>query len=428
MLNQWVKTYQDRQRTAKEAISMIRSESKVILSSFCSEPQTLLEELVRQKDRLHDVTLFNNIIGSPCVYAAAECFPNLQIRTFLGSPLLKEAYLNRACDYIPINLSEIPRFIENENMDVAFIQVSPPNEKGYCSLGISVDFAHSLIQYAKYVIAEVNNEMPSTYGNTLVHVNDIDCYVLTSRPLLSITSGMSSSVEQKIGEYVSELIPDQATIQVGLGSLADSIIRALSSKKGLGIHSGSITDTVMDLLEKGVITNEYKEIDRYKMVCTTLTGTERLYRFAHMNPQIELHPVSYTHNGSTIAKLDRFHSINSALEIDLTGQINAEQVGPFPVAGVGGQMDFIRGAQLSKYGKSIIALPSTAKKGSQSRIKFSVSHVTSLKSDVHYVVTEYGIASLFGKSIKQRAEQLLAVAHPDFREQLYGEFKKNIAF
>ncbi|MBD1383605.1 acetyl-CoA hydrolase/transferase family protein [Metabacillus arenae] len=424
MVNEWVKTYQDRQRTVEEAISLIQSKSKVILSSFCSEPQTLLEELVRQKDRLFDVTLYNNIIGSPCVYAAAECFPNLQIRTFLGSPLLKEAYQNRACDYIPINLSEIPRFIENANMDIAFIQVSPPNEKGYCNLGISVDFAHSLIQSAKCVIAEVNSQMPSTYGNTSVHVKDIDCFVLTSRPLLSIPQGTSTSHEQKIGEYVSELIPDQATIQVGLGSLADSIIRALSSKKGLGIHSGSITDAVIDLVEKGVITNEHKEIDRCKMVCTTLTGTERLYRFAHMNPLIELHPVSYTHNGSTHAKLARFHSINSALEVDLTGQINAEQVGPFPLAGVGGQMDFIRGAGLSKSGKSIIALPATAKGGTQSRIKFSVSYVTSLKSDVHYVVTEYGIASLFGKSIKQRAEELLAVAHPDFREQLKYEVEK----
>ncbi|WP_260287191.1 acetyl-CoA hydrolase/transferase family protein [Peribacillus aracenensis] len=424
MINEWVKNYQDRQRTVQEAISIVQSKSKIILSSFCSEPQTLLEELVRQKDRLHDVIIYNNIIGSPCVYAKAECFPNLQIRTFLGSPLLKEAYLNHSCDYIPINLSEIPRFLENENMDVAFIQVSPPNEKGYCNLGISVDFSHSLIRNAKYVVAEVNSQMPSTYGDTLVHVKDIDYFVLTSRPLLAIKSGEPTSAEQKIAEFVSELIPDKATIQVGLGSLAESIIRALSNKKGLGIHSGSITDAVIDLVDKGVITNEHKEIDQHKMVSTTLTGTERLYRFAHMNPLFELHPVSYTHSGSTIAMLERFHSINSALEVDLSGQINAEQVGPFPIAGVGGQMDFIRGAQLSNGGKSIIALPSTAKKGTQSRIKPAVSQVTSLKSDVQYVVTEYGIASLFGKSIKQRAEELLAVAHPNFREQLQYEFRK----
>ncbi len=424
MKKEWIKTYHERQRSVEEAISKIQSNSNIILSSFCSEPQTLVEELVRQKDRLQDVTIYNNIIGSPCVYAAAECFPNLQIRTFLGSPLLKVAYQNQACDYIPINLSEIPRFIDRENVDVAFIQVSLPNEKGYCNLGISVDFAQSLLRRAKYVIAEVNSKMPFTYGDTLVHVEDIDSIVLTSRPLLSIKSGEPTDIEVKIGEFVSELIPDKATIQVGLGSLGDSIIRSLNSKNGLGVHSGSITDAVIDLVDKGVITNEHKAIDRGKMVCTTLTGTEQVYRYAHMNPLIELHPVDYTHNGSTLSKLDKFHAINSALEIDLTGQINAEQIGPYPIAGVGGQMDFIRGAQLSKGGKSIIALPSTAKRGTQSRIKATVSHVTSLKSDVHYVVTEFGIASLFGKSIRERAKELLVVTHPDFREQLKYELRK----
>jgi 4-hydroxybutyrate CoA-transferase len=428
MKNSWEKTFQDRQRTLEDAVSLVQPNSKIYLSTGLSEPQTLLEELVRQKDRLHDVILYNNIIGSPCIYAASECFPNLQIRTFLGSPLLKNAYRNRSCDYIPINFAEIPRFIENEKPDVAFIQVSPPNEKGYCNLGVSVDFAHSIIQSSKFVIAETNNQMPITFGDTWVHVNDIDCFVLTSRPLLTMSSGEPDSIVEKISEYVSELVPNYATVQVGLGSLGDSIIRSLGNKKGLGIHSGSITDSVIDLIEKGVITNEHKGIDQGKVVCTTLTGTEHLYRFVHMNPLIELKRVSYTHNGSTFAKLNSFHAINSALEIDLTGQINAEQVGSFPIAGVGGQMDFIRGAQLSNGGKSIIAIPSTAKKGNQSRIKINVSHVTSLKSDIHYVVTEYGIACLFGKSIKQRAEELLEITHPNFREQLKYEFEKNITF
>lgn len=420
----WGKIYQERQRTPEEAVSNLQSGMKVALTAFCGEPQTLLEELIRQKNRLYDVTIYASVAGSPCLYAASDCSATLQIRTFLGSPLLKDAYVNQACDYIPINLSEVPSFIENERIDAAFIQVSPPNEKGYCNLGISVDYTHALIRNARLVVAEVNSEMPWTYGNTQVHVSSIDCFVRTSRSLLKVFQGTPNAVEQQIGEFVAELIPDRSTIQVGIGNISDSIVRSLASKKELGVHSGSISDAVIDLVEQGVITGGQKEVDRDKLVCTTLIGSGRLYRYAHNNPMIELHPVNYTHDGRTMAQFSAFYSINSALEVDLTGQINAEQVGDFPVAGVGGQMDFIRGSGLSSKGKAIIALPSTAQKGMKSRIKLSVSYVTSLKSDVHYVVTEFGIASLFGKSLKERKEELIAVAHPDFREQLEFEYRK----
>lgn len=373
---------------------------------------------------MQDVYLFNVIIGSPCVYADETCMRHFQIRTFLGSGHLKNAYLNGRCDYIPVNLSEIPAWLHQAEIDTALIQVSPPDHEGYCNLGLSVDIVPSLIKNAKNVIAQVNHHLPVTNGETKVHVSQIDHFVISDRPLLTILNDTPSEIEHLIGNHVAELIPDYATVQVGLGKIADSVLTALKSKKGLGIHSGSITDQVMELMELGVITNEHKEINRNKTICTTITGSEKLYKYANQNENIELYPTDYTHNAAVIAKLSNFCSVNSALEVDLTGQINAEQVGRYPVAGVGGQMDFIHGARLSRGGKAIIALPSTARKGTESRIKMKVSYVTSLKSEIDYVVTEYGIASLFGKSLMERAKELIAVAHPKFREELRSDFRK----
>ncbi|MGX9135129.1 acetyl-CoA hydrolase/transferase family protein [Rummeliibacillus sp. JY-2-4R] len=414
--------YNSRITSAEKAISTIQSFQKVFLAPFCNEPQTLVEELVKQKDRLRSVSLYNAIIGSPCVYAAADCHESFKIKTILGSSSLKSAYQHNACDYLPLNLSEIPRFVEQEEIDVALIQVSPPNHEGYCNLGLSVDTVPTLINKAKIVIAQVNDELPLTNGETHVHVSEIDHFVVSNRPLLTIPSRSLTEIDNRIGSYVSELIPDYATIQVGVGKIADSILMSLKSKKGLGIHSGSITDSMVELINLGVITNERKEINQHKTVCTTLTGTEELYKYTNQNPSIELYPVTYTHNAATIAKLSNFYAINSALEVDLTGQINAEQVGAYPIAGVGGQMDFIHGARLSKGGKSIIALPSTAKRGTESKIKAKIPFVTSVKSEIDYVVTEYGIASLFGKTVKERAKELIAIAHPKFHEELSAEF------
>ena len=422
-LNGWRETYHSRLKNVEEAISVIQSNQKVFLAPFCNEPQTLVEELVQQKERLQSVYLYNVIIGSPCLYADPSCHDHFKIRTFLGTASFKSAYQHHACDYLPVNLSKIPQFIEQENIEIALIQVSPPNEEGYCNLGLSVDIVQTLVKRAKIVIAQVNNELPLTFGETFVHVSEIDHFVLSDRPLLTIPSGTPSELEMKIGNYVAELIPDYSTVQVGLGKIADSVLLSLKSKKGLGIHSGSITDPVLELMELGIITNERKEINQYKTVCTTLTGTKELYSYCHHNENIELYPTTYTHNPKIISQISNFHSVNSALEVDLTGQINAEQVGAYPVAGVGGQMDFIHGATLSEGGKAIIALPSTAKKGTESRIKAKIPFVTSVKSEIDYVVTEYGIASLFGKTLEERAKELIAIAHPKFRDELLTEFK-----
>lgn len=423
----WKENYKNKQLTADQAISKIQSGQKVFLAPFCNEPQTLIEELVHQKNRLRGVNLYNVVIGSPARYADPSCHTHFNIRTFLSASNLKSAFLHNACDYIPLNLSEIPQWIEEEGIDIALIQVSPPNDEGDCNLGISVDVVQALIKNAKLVIAQVNSNLPTTCGETLVPVSEIDHFLLSDRPLLTVPDGNPSEEEKRIGKYVSELIPDYATIQVGVGKIAKSVLESLQFKKGLGIHSGSITDPVTTLIDLGVITNERKEINPNQTVCTTLVGTESLYKYAHKNQHIQLLPTSYTHNASVISQISNFHSINSALEIDLTGQINAEQVGEYPIAGVGGQMDFIHGARLSVGGKAIIALPSTAKRGTESRIKWKIPYVTSLKSEIDYVVTEYGIAKLFGKTLNDRAKALISIAHPDFRESLSEQFNQSLS-
>jgi 4-hydroxybutyrate CoA-transferase len=423
--NRWEDLYSIRLASAKQAISHIQSSKKVFLGLYCNEPQTLVEELVQQKERLQDVVLFNGVIGSPCLYADESCHDHFTIRTFLSSPLLKSAFLHQACDYLPVNLSQISRWLNQETIDVALIQVTPPNELGYCNLGVSVDCMQTLIKRANFVIAEVNCQLPVTNGDTLVHVSEIDQFVPSNRPLLTLSRGKLNDEDLTIGRYVAELIPDYATIQVGLGKIADSILLSLKNKKGLGIHSGSITDSVIELINLGVITNEHKEIDPLRTICTTLTGTDELYQYCHKNPSIELYPSDYTHNATVISKLSHFYSINSALEVDVFGQVNAEQVSNYPMAGVGGQMDFILGAKLSQGGRSIIALPSTAKKGTESRIKISIPHVTSVKSEIDYVVTEFGIADLFGKSLNERVKALISIAHPDFRGELSREFERS---
>ena len=421
----WKSHYTKKCTTAEKAIQLIESFQTIFLAPMCNEPQVLVEELIRQKSRLQEILLYTIVLGSPCKYADISCQPHFTIRTFLNSSLLKKAYKNNHCDYVPLNFSDIPRWIKEEEIDVALIQVSKPNADGFCNLGLSVDVVQTLIKEATVVIAEVNSNLPYTSGETLVHVSQIDCFVPSDRPLLTIPNSQPAKEDIAIGNYVATLVPDYATIQVGVGKLAGSIVRSLRSKVGLGVHSGSISDDIIELINLGVITNERKEINYQKTVCTTLTGTSDLYEFCHQNKSVELYPVSYTHNAAVISKISQFYSINSALEVSLSGQINAEQVeDSYVVAGVGGQMDFIHGSKLSPGGRAIIALPSTTKNGTESRIKVHTKYVTSLKSDVDYVVTEYGIAKLFGKSLSERAESLIAIAHPKFRTALTEQYKQ----
>ncbi|WAH36211.1 acetyl-CoA hydrolase/transferase family protein [Alicyclobacillus dauci] len=418
-----LENYHRKVSSASAALKHVKPGQKVLVAPFCSEPQELIEAIVNMECP-GDVYLYTMNQGSPCLYSKAKASSNLKIRTMLSAAGLRDSFEAGRADYIPMNLSEVPKWIATQNFDVALVQLTPPNDEGYCNLGISVDFVKSAIKNAAYVVAEVNEYMPWTSGETLVSVEDIDAFVMSSRSLLTIPAAEHSGVQRLIGENVTELVPNGATIQVGVGKIADSILFELKSKHSLGVHSGMISDGVASLIEKGVVTNELKAINRGKTVCTSVMGSEWLYRFVNENPSIELYPADYTHHPSTLMKLDNFYAINSALEVDLTGQVNAEQVGKYPIGGVGGQVDFIRGASLSRGGASIIALPSVAKGGQVSRIVPSLKNVTTLKSDITYVVTENGVAKLYGTSIRQRVGQMLNIAHPAFREQLRYKAKE----
>jgi 4-hydroxybutyrate CoA-transferase len=425
-IKDWKQHYKARTITKQEAIGMIQPSSSIYLAAYCNEPQTFVEEMVNQRERLLGSTLYINVVGSKLQAVKDDILPFFRIRSFLNAPWLAQAWRNGDCDYIPVNVSELPKLLSQMRIDIALIQVSPPDDQGNCCLGISVDSVKAAVRQASIVIAEVNEQVPITYGDTMITVQNIDYFVSTSRSLLTIPLGDTSEIEKKIGENVADLIPDGATIQWGIGSIPNSVITSLVHKKELGVHSGSISDSVIDLVEKGIITNSHKTVLPNKIVCTTLIGTKELYRYANQNPNIELYPANFTHSSSTLSKIDNFHSINSALEVDITGQVNAEEINNRIIAGVGGQMDFIRGAQSSKGGKAIIALPSTTRDGKTSKIKTFVAPVTTLKSEVQYIVTEYGVASLFGKSLKERAKELISISHPDFRQELEYQMKKHL--
>ena len=421
----WETYYRERIVSQEEAIRHIEPNEKVFLAGLSNEPQTLVEELVNQKERFGHVTLYTMVQGSPCIYATEENAPYFDIKYFLSSGNLKYANKIGKAEYIPINISDIPKWLNEYEIDTVLLQVTEPNDQGYCSLGVSVDFMHTAIKCGKKIIAQVNSKLPWTYGETLVPVNEIDYFVKSDKTPITLEQRPLTEMEKKIGANVAELIPDRATFQIGIGNIAESVLQHLEVKKDLGVHTGTFTDGLVDLIERGVVTNTHKTIDKGKVISTSSYGSEKLYKYIDNNPLFELHPVTYTHDARTIAKIDNFYAINSALQVDLSGQVNADCIGYLQLAGVGGQMDFIIGARLSRNGKTIIALPSTARSGSVSRIVVNAECVTSLRTEIDYVVTEFGVATLFGKSISERAEELIAIAHPDFREQLRYELKKS---
>lgn len=418
-MSNWEKHYEQRKLSAEEAVSMIRPNQRILLAGSCNEPQTLAEQLVARKERLQGVVIYTMIQGSPCLYARKDCIPYFKIRAFLPSPTVKHAIQYGDFDYIPINLSKVPDWISQQGgTDFVMIQVTPPDPAGYCSLGTSVDFMKAAVRHGKTVIAQVNGELPWIYGETRIHVTEIDYFVLSNRPILEVPGKPLTEVEQRIGEHVASIIPDRATIQVGIGGIADGVLASLKGKRDLGIHTGTFTDKIIELIEQGVVTNEHKKINKGKVVSTSIAGTKKLYDYVNRNDRFELHPVDYTHNVHILSQIDLFYSVNSAIEVDLTGQVNAEMVNSLQVAGVGGQMDFIRGSQASPGGKAIIALPSTAKDGAISRIVSRSSHVTSLRTEIDFIVTEYGVAHITGKTLKERAAEIISVAHPNFRDEL----------
>jgi 4-hydroxybutyrate CoA-transferase len=343
---------------------------------------------------------------------------------FLGAPT-RGAVEEQRASYTPCFFSEVPRLFRQEILpvDVMLLQVTPPDDRGYCSYGLSADYTSAAAQCARIVIAQMNSRLPHT-GGVRIHLDAIDWIVEQDSPMVELAAPKVGAVERQIGEHIATLIPDEATLQLGIGAVPEAALLSLQKRRDLGIHSEMFSDGAMALAEAGVITNRKKTLNPGKFVATFLMGSNRLYQWVHNNPEVELHPVDYTNDPFIIGQHDRMIAINSALQVDMSGQVNAETIGSVQYSGVGGQVDFVRGAGRSKGGKSIIALPSTAAHGTISRICLQLdagAAVTTSRNDVHYIVTEYGIADLRGKTLEERAKALIAIAHPEFRGSLRQE-------
>jgi acyl-CoA hydrolase len=412
--------------TPEEALASVASGMSVFVHGAAATPTPLLEALARRAD-LSDVTLYHMHTQGPAAFAAAENRGRFfSVSLFVG-PALREPIREGRADFIPIFLSDIPILFLSRQLplDVALLQLSPPDRHGYCTLGTSVDTALAASHAARFVIGEINEQMPRTLGNTLVPLSKLHAWIHTNRPLQAHAPAEPNAVEDAIGEQVAALVPDGATLQMGIGAIPDATLRRLKDKHDLAIHTEMFSDGVVDLIEGGVITNRLKNVHPGRTVTSFVTGSARLFQFVHDNPFVEFHPCDRTNDTSMIRKNPRAVAINSALELDLTGQVCADSIGFHIYSGIGGQMDFMRGAALSPGGIPVIALPSTAAGGRISRIVSALkpgAGVVTTRGHVHWVVTEYGAVDLFGKSLRKRAEALISIAHPDFRAELRRAF------
>ncbi len=421
----WREEYRRKLKTADEALSLLRSAQRVWVQQGNSTPQPLIDAMIRRAPVLKDVQVISMLTLGDAPYTRPEfegAFRHGGL--FLGGNVRQAVQEGRA-DYTPIFLSQIEDlFLSGEMpLDVVLLQVAPPDDHGYLSMGTCVDCTLTAARTAKLVIAEVNDHMPRTYGDCFLHVSEIDSLVETSRPLLELPhESCADDVHHRIAAHVAGLVPDGATLQLGIGGIPDAVLLALENHRDLGIHSELVSDGVIPLIEKGVINGARKTLHPGKAIVGFVLGTRQLFEFLRDNPFFEFHPTRYTNDPFVIAQNDRMVAINSALQIDVTGQVCADSIGTRPYSGVGGQPDFIRGAARSHGGKPIIALPSTARHGTISRIAPVLdpgAGVVTSRADVHYVVTEHGVAYLHGKSIRQRAEALISIADPRFRDDLY---------
>lgn len=419
----WQHVYRSKVVSAEKAVSVIESGSRVYIGGGAGVPQRLVDALVGRAASLRAVDLIHvlHFGDAPYVEAAYEgIFRHNAL--FIGSNVRQAVQEGRA-DFTPIFLSEIPNLFRSGalTLDVALVQLSPPDEHGFCSFGVEVGCTKPAAESARTIIAEVNQQMPRTLGDSFIHVRNVDAFVETDYPISEAPQGGSTPVHQRIGEIIAEMVPDGATLQLGIGSIPDAVLANVGDKTDLGIHTELFSDGVVELVEAGIITGARKNIHPGKVVAGFLFGSAALYDFVQDNPIIEMHPTDYVNDPFIIAQHDNMISINSAIEVDLTGQVAADSIGPCFYSGVGGQVDFVRGAARSKGGKPIIALPSTAKGGEVSRIVGQLkpgAGVTTSRNDVHYVVTEHGVANLYGKTIRERARSLIGVAGPEFREEL----------
>ncbi|MBC8504588.1 MAG: acetyl-CoA hydrolase/transferase family protein [Anaerolineales bacterium] len=425
----WVEQYKNKVVTAAEAVKAVQSGNRIFLTGNCSVPSTVLAALVDYAHNLEDVEICQALTIGSADYVKPEMEGHLRVNTMFISPNNREAVQAGRADFTPVLLSEFTLLFKEGRLpvDVALVHLSPPDEHGFCSFSVEVGLSKSPAESAKIIIAEVNEQMPRTLGDSFIHVSKLDYIVPVNYdlPELGMGSEGPDDIVESIAGHIAELIPDEATMQMGIGAIPDAVLNYLYDKKDLGVHTELFSDGVIDLVNAGVLTNAKKTLHQGKIIAGFILGTKKLYNWVHNNPLIEFHRTEYVNDPFVIAKNERMVAVNSAIEVDLTGQVCADSIGPKLYSGVGGQLDFIYGASLSKGGVPIIALPSKAKNFSRivPLLKHGAGVVTS-RNHVHYVVTEHGVADLYGKTIRQRTHALINVAHPDFRDDLKKQAKE----
>ncbi len=408
--------------SADEALKVVKSNDKIYLHAAAAVPNVLIRALTKRHEELRNVEICQLHTEGPAPYADPKLAKSFHVNSFFIGKNIRHTLHEGNGSYTPVFLSEVPLLFKRNIVDlnVALIHVSVPDKHGYCSLGVSVEAVLAAIENADHVIAQVNKQMPRTFGDGIIHVTEIDSFVECDEPLPTHPVTEPSAVETKIGDYVASLIEDRSTLQMGIGNIPNAVLTRLHNHKNLGLHTEMFSDGVIDLILKDVINGNYKAINPGRALATFLMGSQRLYDYVNDNPYVELRSSDYVNDVSIIKQDPRMVAINSAVEVDVTGQVCADSIGSKMYSGVGGQMDFIRGASLSENGKAIIALPSVTKRG-VSRLVPSLkigAGVVTTRAHVHYVVTEYGIANLYGKTIKERVKALVNIAHPDHREEI----------
>lgn len=424
----WRTWYKEHLFTPAQAVQQIKSGQRVVVAHACGEPSIILDALVANAAQYENVEIIHMVAMGKAAYCQPQYDKNFHHNAFFLGGSTRAAAAEGRVDFTPVYFSEIPSLLrEDLRPNVTLLQCSPPDAHGYVSLGVSVDYTKPAAEASDLVIAQVNQNMPRTLGDSFLHVTQIGCLVEADTPVIELAPPKIGDVERAIGENVASLVRDGDTLQLGIGAIPDAVLLFLKEKNDLGIHTEMFSDGVVELVEAGVITNKAKTLHRGQSVATFLMGTRRLYDYVSDNPAVAMYPVDYVNDPYVIGQNDNLVSINSCVQVDIMGQVVSTSAGLRQISGVGGQVDFVRGANLSKGGRAIMAMPSTTGKGKISKIVPFLdqgSAVTTTRNEVNYVITEYGIAKLKGKSLRQRAEALICIAHPDFRDELTAEFRR----
>jgi acetyl-CoA hydrolase len=423
------KLFHEKLVSADRALEAVRSGDWVYVHPGCAVPERLLDALVARRDALEDVRLMHLLTMGRADYVKPGMERHFRHVAFFTGRNARDAINEGRADYMPIFLSEIPRLLKSRRVpvDVALIHVSPPDEHGFCSFGVGVDCTKAAAETARVVIAQVNPNVPRVLGDSFIHVRNVTWFVESDDPLVELPRVRMSPAFDDIGRNVASLVEDGATLQLGIGGIPDAVLFHLRDRKHLGVHTEMFSDGMVEMVEQGIVTNERKTLHPGKIVASFVLGTRPLFEFIHNNPIVEFHPTDYVNDPFVICQNDKMVAINSAIQVDLTGQVCSDSIGDTVYSGFGGQVDFVRGASRAKEGKAVIALLSTARDGEVSRICPYLDEgagVVTSRGDVHYVVTEFGVADLHGKTLRERAKSLIAIAHPKFRDELEGGARK----